>query len=431
MVAYQPALRREGSDQMIEEYFHSTRVRRRLVRSGLGPVYEDLVEHLALRRHSVLTIQQYVQSVEHFDGWLRKKGLSVGDINEEVVQRFLIRHLPRCRCRKPKGRTLHPIRAALNHLLIVLRETGKIEFSATPRTLIEKLVADFVMHLKNHGGIAESTCVSYSRYAREFLEDGQGAGGLDFSRVDHCSVSKFIGARHGRWCTGSQKAAATGLRSFFRYLQLIGVINEELALSVPTIPLWKLSSVPRVLNENQVKAIFGSFEKKKPIELRRYASAMCLAHLGLRACEVSAITLDDIDWKNATIRIPSTKTRRFDFLPLPIPVARAILDYLRHGRPQTEARQIFVCHAPPGVPAKPGIIRDAVRIAVKRAGLDPHIGPHAFRHTIATRMLDSGATIKQVSDVLRHRTIDTAAIYAKVNLPALREVAAPWPGSPA
>jgi integrase len=186
-----------------------------------------------------------------------------------------------------------------------------------------------------------------------------------------------------------------------------------------------------VLSESQLKAILGAFEKKKPIELRRYAAVMCLAHLGLRACEVSALTLDDIDWRNETIRIPSTKTRRADFMPLPIPVARAVLDYLRRGRPQTDARQIFVCHVPPGVPAKPTIIRNAVRIAVERAGLDPHIGPHAFRHTIATRMLESGATIKQVADILRHRTIDTAAIYAKVNLSALREAAAPWPGSPA
>ena len=302
----------------------------------------------------------------------------------------------------------------------------------TSRTPKEELIANFVMHLKNHGGIAESTCASYSRYAREFVEDQFGVDGdLDFSLIDHRSISKFIAARHGRWCTGSQKAASTGLRSFFRYLQLTGVINKELAQSAPTIPIWKLSSVPRVLSENQVKTILGAFDKKKSIELRRYASTMCLAHLGLRACEVSALTLDDIDWKNATICIPSTKTRRDEFMPLPISVARAILDYLRHGRPQTDTRQIFVCHAPPGVPAKPSVIRNAVRIAVERAGLDPHIGPHAFRHTIATRMLESGATIKQVSDVLRHRTIDTAAIYAKVNLSALREAAAPWPGSPA
>lgn len=414
---------------MIERYFRSTRVRRRLARSGFGQVYEDYVEHLSTRRHSVLTIQQYTQSVEHFNSWLSKKGLSIGDINEEVVQQFLLRHLPHCRCRKLKAGTLKQIRAALNHLLIVLRETNRINFEETACSPEEKLLADFVLHLKNQGGIAESTCVSYFRYAREFLKDKPGCGSLDFSQVDHYSISKFISARHGRWCTGSQKAAATGLRSFFRYLQLTGVINEELARSVPTIPIWKLSSVPRVLSENQVKTILGTFDKKKPIELRRYASTMCLAHLGLRACEVSALTLDDIDWRNATIRIPSTKTRRDDFMPLPIPVARAILNYLRHGRPQTDARQIFVCHVPPGVPAKPSTIRNAVRIAVERAGLDPHIGPHAFRHTIATRMLDSGATIKQVSDVLRHRTIDTAAIYAKVNLPALREVAAPWPGS--
>ena len=223
------------------------------------------------------------------------------------------------------------------------------------------------------------------------------------------------------------KVAATSLRSFFRYLQLTGYVDEELARAVPTIPAWRFASVPRVLDDDQVRTILAAFDRRTPIGLRRYASTLCLASLGMRACEVSALTLDDIDWRAATLRVPATKTRHADILPLPGRVARAILAYLRRGRPNTTERQIFVSHAPPGMLAGPAVVRNAVRMACAQAGLDPHIGPHAFRHTLATRLLRSGASLKDVADALRHGSIDTAAIYAKVDISTLRDVAAPWP----
>jgi integrase len=191
---------------------------------------------------------------------------------------------------------------------------------------------------------------------------------------------------------------------------------------------WKLASVPRVLTDAQVAAMLASFDRSTPVGLRGYATTMCLARLGLRACEVSALTLDDIDWRTATITVPATKTKRADVLPLPTPVARAILAYLRRGRPDTSTRQIFVRHATPAGAAGPGIVRAAVRLAGARVGIPPRLaGPNVLRHTVATRLLRSGATMKEVADVLRHRSVDTTAIYAKVDLGALRMVAAPWP----
>jgi integrase len=225
------------------------------------------------------------------------------------------------------------------------------------------------------------------------------------------------------------KIAAASLRRFFHYLQAIGRIDDRLARAVPTIAGWKLASVPRVLTEEQVKVVLASFDRSMPVGLRGYATTVCLAHLGLRSCEVAALTLDDIDWRAGTITVPATKTRRADVLPLPAPVAQAIWAYLQHGRPAAPTRRLFLRHATPsGAPVGANIVRNAVRMACVRAGLSASsVTPHMFRHTIATRLVRSGATMKEVADVLRHRSIDSAAIYAKLDIGALREVAAPWP----
>jgi integrase/recombinase XerD len=412
---------------MLEGHFRSKRVRVRLDNSHLGAVFEDFVEYLAERGHRKSTIHQYTQAAEHFDRWLRRARVPVNSVDETVIARFLKKHIPKCRCPSPRCRTIHQTRAALKHLLVVLRQTGLVPAARLLDTPVERLVTGFVTHLSTQRGAAPSTYKCRARYAREFLESEFSGESIDFSEINASTITAFLGARHERWCPASMKVAATSLRSFFRYLQLIGFIDERLARTVPTIPVWRLASVPRVLDDDQMRAVLAAFDRRTPIGLRRYATTMCLAFMGMRSCEVSALTLDDIDWRAATVRVPATKTRRADILPLPDRVARAILAYLRHGRPSTTSRQIFVRHAPLGALAGPEVVRSAVRIACVRAGLDPHIGPHALRHTVATRMLRSGASLKQVADVLRHRSINTATIYAKVDISVLRDVAAPWP----
>jgi len=268
---------------------------------------------------------------------------------------------------------------------------------------------------------------------REFLAQQFGEDDVDFFGIEPGAIVRFFAARGGRWSPGSMKVAATSLRRFFRYLQMIGRADTRLAHAVPKIAGWKLASVPRILTDAQVAALLASFDRSTPVGLRGYATTMCLARLGLRACEVSALTLDDINWRAGTITIPATKTKRADVLPLPAPVARAIVAYLRRGRPVVSTRQIFVRHSTPMGATGPGIVRAAVRDAGARAGLGAAfatgaVGPNVLRHTVATRLLRSGSTMKDVADVLRHRSIDTAAIYAKVDVGALRKVAAPWPG---
>ena len=413
---------------MIEIVFRSTHVVRRLRGSKLGPAFDDLVAYLSERGHPPSTVRQYVQGVQHFDGWLRRTRRAVETVDETVIDHFLHGHLPRCQCPPPCSRSLHQVRTALHHLIVVLRRTGRILPSAVATSDTEKLVEQFSAYLRDTRGAADATRASSVRYAREFLADQFGHRRLDFSCIEPSAIVAFFAARGERWAPGSMKVAATALRRFFRYLQMLGRADARLVHAVPRMAHWRLASVPRVLDDAQVDALLASFDRSTPVGLRGYATTTCLARLGLRACEVAALTLDDIDWRAGTITVPATKTRRADVLPLPASVARAILAYMRRGRPAVQTRQIFLRHATPARAAGPGVVRRAVRGAGARIGLAPALaGPNVLRHTVATRLLRSGATMKDVADVLRHRSIDTASIYAKVDIDTLRKVAAPWP----
>ena len=416
---------------MIEHEFRSARVLRRLRKSVFCAAIDDYVTYLIERGHPTSTIHQYVQAVEHFGGWLRRTRRSAERVDERVIERFVHEHLPHCACPPPCCTTVHQVRTSLRHLLCVLRSARRVP-TVPSRALSrgETLVRAFEAHLRHERGAAEVTCVYSARYAREFIADCFGDSTPDFSRVRASTITAFLAVRADRWTPASMKVAAVSLRRFFRYLQMIGRIDGRLALAVPTIAGWRLASVPRVLTDQQATALLASFDRSTPIGLRGYATTLCLVRLGLRACEVSALTLDDINWRAGTLTIPATKTRRADVFPLPGAVARAILAYLRRGRPRATTRQIFVRHLKHGAThAGPGIVRVAAREAGARAGLAKGAGnPNVLRHTVATRLLRSGATMKDVADVLRHRSIDTAAIYAKVDIPALLNVATPWPG---
>jgi integrase len=208
-----------------------------------------------------------------------------------------------------------------------------------------------------------------------------------------------------------------------------GLCGAELVNAVPSLPAWKLSGIPSYLTKEQLDKFLSSFDHKTPTGRRDYAIALCLARLGLRRKEVTHITLDDIDWRSGILRITSSKSRRFSSLPLPEDVGKAIISYLRNGRPPTEERQLFVCHRHRvGAPLQSTAIGIIIRRRFKRTGMKvPSRGTHILRHTVATHMVQKGVSIKEVADFLRHRSLDTTVIYTKVNLPMLLEVALPWP----
>jgi site-specific recombinase XerD len=192
---------------------------------------------------------------------------------------------------------------------------------------------------------------------------------------------------------------------------------------------WRRAPLPRSLSDEHLATLLASFDLHTATGRRDHAMVMCMAGVGLRAGDVAALSLDDLDWRAGTLRLSRGKERRASMLPLTAPVGRALVGYLRHGRPRTPARRVFVRHQlPVGHPLTSQAVSAAVRLAFMRARLDvPSKGAHVLRHTAATRMVRAGTSLKEVADILRHRRLETTMIYAKVDLATLVEVAQPWP----
>jgi site-specific recombinase XerD len=208
-----------------------------------------------------------------------------------------------------------------------------------------------------------------------------------------------------------------------------GVIDTDLAACVPTIATWSLSKVPKFLPAEQIQRILESSDRDTASGKRNYAILLLLARLGLRACEVVALTLDDIDWAAGVLTVRG-KGKRVAQMPLLAEVGTAIADYLRRTRPTCSSRRVFIREkAPLGGFANSVAICSLVNRALKKAGVESaYRGSHLFRHSLATTMLKQGASLPEIGDVLRHRRPDTTAIYAKVDLVSLRSIALPWPG---
>lgn len=220
------------------------------------------------------------------------------------------------------------------------------------------------------------------------------------------------------------------LRSYFRFRALQGDSTQALAVTLPSIARWPQSTLPKSLSETQLESFLKAFDCSNPVELRDYAIARCLLDLALRADEVTHLELDSINWRHGTLSLEGTKSRRTQQLPLPASTGEVIARYLQQARPQTNDRRLFVRHRAPidkplGVPA----IRNAMTRAFVRCGLrDRFCSTHVLRHTTATRLQRAGASVKEIADLLRHRSLDTAGNYVRVDLEALRAVALPWPG---
>ena len=184
-----------------------------------------------------------------------------------------------------------------------------------------------------------------------------------------------------------------------------------------------------ITNESWRLDKVGQWEGRVPCWLRDRAIILCMARLGLRAGEVVQLRLDDLDWRNATVRVRARKTGHGALLPLTAEVGTALADYLRRGRPDTPARQVFVLHwLRPGAPISGSIVGRAVDNALRRAGMDAPIrGANLLRHSLATDLLERGASLREIADVLGHMSLATTRIYAAVDIAALREVALPWP----
>ncbi len=397
------------------------------VEGPLSAVLESYASALNDERFSHETFLLKTWFVICFSRWLHLHNIDLRDVTRVVGERFLHDwHRPR--------KSGAP--AALRHFLAWMCTQGIIPskaLKAHETSEIDALIDEYSSYLVTERGLASTSVAVYIAHAQRFLEHTCPAGRRDLKALAAPIIRAFITREARRYRTSKAASLlAVTIRSLLRFAHYRGLIDRSLSIAVPAVATWSMASIPRALPVKAVRRVIAeSRGQRTPCGLRDRAIMLLLSRLGLRAREVMLLDLDNIDWSNACICVCG-KGRRERPLPLPHDVGKALAQYLREGRPASSCRRVFLrTRAPWRGLHRSSCISAIVGRALDRARVQSASrGAHQFRHALATGMLRRGASLTEISQVLRHRDPNTTRIYAKVDLDSLRAVALPWPGRP-
>ena len=400
------------------------------IRSGpLGRWVDDFVDVLAGREYATSTIRQYVRAAAIFSAWLDQQGVAATDIDETLVSRFVRGLSRRPSLTRPSGR-LSEVASGVRLLAVHLwtREVAARRRPVAARCETDQWLQRFDDHLVHVQGLAVGTRRMYQRYAAALLAECAGTPTPDWSRLTVPAIAAFVQTQANRLSPSTRRSPVTATRAFLRFLVTRGVIPAGIDGAVPTIRQWTHAALPRAVATEDVQRVLAAVDVTRPSGLRDRAILLLLVRLGLRAGEVAALAVHDVDWHNGTVRVAG-KGGRERRLPLPADVGEALVAALR-SRPQTSAPDmIFATARPPYRQLIGGNVTDVAKRALRRAGVTvPRRGAHVFRHTIASQMVRRDVPMKTVADLLGHARLRTTAIYAKLDREALATIALPWPG---
>ncbi|MFQ5859123.1 MAG: site-specific integrase [Anaerolineae bacterium] len=407
-------------------FFKNVKKIERMKGGPLGSYLDSYAAQLHAEGYARRSARVQIRLIADFSRWLGQKAIPPNAIVIQHTADYLC-HRKRRGYRPTRG---HP--AALTRLLKLLREQGVIarELPQATTTPSERWVEEFEFYLQKERALSLVTRINYRGFIQQFLTSRFGSGPIELSALCATDVTGFVWRQAAHLRSVRVQKMTTALRSFLRFARYRGAISSDLAACVPSVASWSLSALPRSLPPAQVEEVLAHCNRQTPIGRRDYAILLLLARLGLRSGEVARLTLEDIDWDNGYLTVQGKKGRSSQ-LPLPAEVGEAIADYVKNGRPHVLSnRQVFLRGQAPVVGFKDQrVVGAVVRRALARAGIDsPRKGAHQFRHTLATEMLKQGASLAEIGELLRHQKLKTTAIYAKVDLMALRTLALPWPG---
>jgi len=389
----------------------------------LGPYIDSYEAEMRGEGYAQQTREVQIRLVADFGCWLAKRRIQASEVSTELFRSYL-------RVRARRRRPTRNDSSALQRLLELLRRQRVVAAPVSPAaTPAERLQSEFRLYLQQERALASSTQACYTAFVSEFVTERFGSGAVNLSQLCAADVTRFVRRRASTIHSKRVQLMTTALRSFLRFARYRGDIEKDLAACIPAVANWKQSALPRALPPEQVEQVLASIDRKTAIGRRDYAILLILARLGLRAGEIRALTLEDLDWQEGLITVRG-KTGRFSQLPLPRDVGAAIADYLRHGRPTASSRCVFLrARAPLEEFQGQSGVGSMVRHALERAGIDAvGTGAHQFRHALACQMLKQGASLSEIGELLRHRSPQTTAIYAKVDLDSLASLALSWPG---
>lgn len=409
---------------MLSEYFDAPE-RIRAIRSGpSGALIERFAEELFRRGYAEISARRHIRAAEHLMRWAGRLGLSHHELNDGVLQRFG-EHLGRCRCgRYSCAKHVDVVNGAR---LFVRHLQGVTEPAVHERPPVPEepeLLKAFGAWMREHRGTSDRGLYNYSLPLRELLK----SVGEDPRKLDARCLRQFVlrQSQGGKWVARRCRSA---LRMFLRFLTAEGHCRAGLLGAIPLVAHWSLASLPRYLPAEDVERLIASCDRSSPVGKRDRAILLLLARLGLRAGDIVQMRLGDVDWKSAWLHV-NGKSRRQTRLPLTHEVGQAIATYLQSARPPAPTDALFLrSRAPLRALGSHCAVSVIVASAFRRAGIKrPGRGAaHLLRHSVASSMLRHGASLQEISVLLRHRSIETTQIYAKVDVTALRQIAQPWP----
>ena len=387
------------------------------------PHLEGFAHALHHAGYAARTTQSYLRAAAHLGLWLEQAALPWARCDEAIVTQFQ-QHLPTCRCPGRSGPTRRTAVFGVRCFLHYLRHAGVVPCSAPPVAPDEpQVLRAFGQWMEQHRGVRRSTLEGYSRIVRALLQ----ALGEDPAQFRTPALRQFVLTQTQRYGRHQAKAVVTATRMFVRYLIIHGACAAALEGAIPTVARWRLEALPPYLPADTLAQIIAACDPATPIGARDHAILLLLSRLALRAGDVASLRLSHLDWAAASLRLLG-KERRETCLPLPQDVGDAILTYLAHGRPPYHEDYVFLRTQAPRGPLTRQAITKVVARAMRRADVStPSYGAHILRHSAATALLHQGSSLEVVAAVLRHRSVDTTAHYAKVDVALLREVAQPWP----
>ena len=410
---------------MLEKYFSAPKTLRRL-RGGIsGPYVDAFADDLNRDGYAPASAVRYIRAAAHLGCFVQRRGCVLKDVDLKILDSFS-RHLRRCRCPHfRRGKISYHA-----HFGVKLFHHRLVELGVCKRRPVEEaapaptLVTAFCEWFRTHRGVKEPTLRHYARGATDLIR----ALGEDVGQWKAQAVRNFLLEQASQSGTSTTQALITSLRAFLRFLNFRGECRDDLAIAIPAVAHWRLARLPRCLSAEEVDRLIAASDGTTPGKLRDRAILLILARLGLRSGDVAALRLGDIDWKNGTLQVTG-KGRYQVRLPLPQDVGDALLQYLDCRPVNIDTDHVFIRSIAPCGPFASGDgVSSVVKHALKRANIDaPAKGAHLLRHTAATEMLRNGVPLDQAGLVLRHRSIDMTAYYAKADVALLKQVAQPWP----
>jgi site-specific recombinase XerD len=412
---------------MLERYFALPRSVDRIRALWLGQAIDRYVGWLDERRTSTATIKQHVQTLVHFSNFAGARGASTWEDLPSHLEPFVdqwMRERGRW-CRGQRDRTIvhSHARVPVEQMLRLLLP----DFMGTMRQVelpFRASAPGFFSYLRDERGLRPATLHQYEHHLRGFEAYLQRVDAVRLPELTPRLLSTFLTERAQRLAPGGVQGCSGALRVFLRYLHRQDVIATDLSRSVPRGRSYRQAAIPRAVASDDVQRVLDVVDRRSSIGKRDYALLLLLASYGLRAREIAAMQLEDLDWKQAQLRVPTRKGGHSTLYPLSATVGEAIIDYLRSARPQVADRHVFLTTKTPFAPLAHYAVSQRASVYLHAAGIQvPRAGSHTFRHTCVQRLVEADVPFKVIGDYVGHRREESTLVYGKVALHRLRQLA--------